>query len=226
MRADVERLVASMMDEGTVAMPAEIYRSATSWTLVTSCDGRPRGLAAHRPLPLPARRLRVVQIMATYLHPSLRGGLFAPLLLHGSAFAAARGLAPGRTLYFCTRTRNPAAFAAARLFNDVYPRLDCAAANQRMSPIAGAIARAAYGARISLDPSTFVLRDSYPDGSQFLVPARRRLSPVLQQAFARIDYTRNESLFLLARVPFWRLLALFWFHRLRLLAGEASVLVR
>jgi hypothetical protein len=217
-RQPVERFLGSIIDEGTVSMPPEVYREAGSWTVVTSCHGRILGFAAHRTLPTARRSLRVVQVMATFLDRSLRGGLFAPLLIHGWAFLSARGLAPGRRLYWCTRTRNPAAYAAARAFHHVLPRLNDPTANSQSSALAEQLARAAYGPQVSLDPDTFVLRDSYPSGSRFLPLETRPARPAspLRRAFAQLDYSGNETLFLLARVPYYALLLLFLLHRLRM----------
>lgn len=194
----VEAFLASYIAEGTVQLSPGAYRDATTWALALTGDDRIIGFAAQRLFEQDGAA--IIQIMATFLAPELRGQRMAAMLMQGSLFVRAWLRAPHRPIFWCTRTRVPAVYRAAARRNDVYPRLDAPEANRAVAGLARRIARTVYGDHTTLDPATFVLRNSYRTGSTFLPLCHHRPGPV-DQAFARaLNYDGNEAIFIMCRL--------------------------
>lgn len=193
----VNAFLATFLAEGTVRMSPAAYRGATMWALALD-DDEIVGFAAQRLCD--DGDAAIVQVMGTFLAPRLRGSLMASTLLQGKIFFKTWMRAPFRPIFWCTRTRIPAVYRTATLFNEIYPKFDDPFRNRAVWPRAVRIAHLVYGEHTSLEPDTFVLRNSYAPDSAFL-PLRHKRSTPVHDAFARVlDYDENEAIFIFCRL--------------------------
>ncbi len=199
-RLKIETFLEHYIPEGTVLMRPDVYRSASMWSVAYGERNSVLGFAAHRVVSLPG--CQVVQIMAAFLAPELRGTVFSSLLLQGQVFFKTWLRSPLTPIYWCTRTRIPAAYAAARRANEILPDLADPEKNRKNAIFARCLAAYVYGDHISLDPDTFVLRGSYPSGSKFVLlhQTRRKNSRFCQYFDRCIDYQKNESIFVMGQL--------------------------
>jgi hypothetical protein len=223
LRLKIEAFLERYIPEGTVLMGPDVYRSANMWSVAYGEQNSVLGFAAHRVVSLPG--CRVVQIMATFLAPELRGTIFSSLLLQGQIFFKTWLGAPLTPIYWCTRTRIPAAYAAARRANEILPDLADPEKNRKNAIFARCLAAYVYGDHISLEPDTFVLRGSYPSGSKFVfLHQERKKNSRFRQYFDRcLDYQQNEAIFVmgqLRKVGLVKFLTLIYLHRAAGLVGH------
>ena len=148
----VDAFLATFLAEGTVRMAPAAYHGATMWALALD-DDEIIGFAAQRLCD--DGGAAIIQVMGTFLAPRLRGSLMASTLLQGKIFLRTWMRAPFRPIFWCTRTRIPAVYRTATLFNDIYPKFDDPVRNRAMWVRAARIARLVYGDHTTLDPDTF-----------------------------------------------------------------------
>jgi hypothetical protein len=200
LRQNVARFLEEYMPEGSVVTSPTVFHTGCSWTVAVGEDEQVLGLAAQRVISNPD--FTAVVVRGTYLHPRLRGSALAPLLLHGHLAWLTWLSAPRKRVYWCTRTRNPAVYAASARHNDIYPKLDDPEANRAASTLAASLVRAAYGPHATLDPATFVLRGSFAAGAVFLPATFRREhpGPIRRYFMQHLDYERDDNLFIMSEV--------------------------
>lgn len=206
-KSSAHDLLSRTILEGSVDLPCSSYDTADSWTLAIEDRDRVVGFAAHRYIPTPVATY--VQVMGTFLDPSLRGHSVVSVI-NGAAPLQAFRNAPRLPVYLCTRTRNPAAYAAAVRFFEVYPKLD-PALNAPYGRFADGVARMVYGPQIEFDRENFRMRGSYPANARFLDHSANKGASGIRTFFkSAIDYSRNEAIFMMSRVSWKHQIALYF----------------
>jgi len=193
-----------LMPQGAVVTAPTVFHENCSWSVALAEDGSVVGLVAQRILKTDHCTVGIVR--GSYLEPELRGSRVT-LALQAHLMWLTWLERPLTPLYWCTRTRNPAAYAAAQALRGLYPRLDDEAANRTAAPAAEMVARLAYGPGATLDAPTFVLRGSFPAGT-IMLPLEATQAPPgpITDYFRRhLDYATDDNLFLMVRCG-WRVL--------------------
>lgn len=196
-KESAHELLRRTIHEGSVDLPLNAYDVADSWTLGLATDGKVVAFAAHKYFNTPVATF--VQVMGTFLDQHVRGRAIVPVI---NSIAPRRAFlkAPRIPVYLCSRTRNPAAYAAARRFFDVYPKLDVGQ-NERYGVFADGVARMIYGGHVNFDGTTFLMENSYPTESKFLEPISASRKSEIGRFFAdTVRYDANHAIFLMSRV--------------------------
>lgn len=200
-RQSAHELLSRTIAEGSVELPCDTYDAADSWTLALKDEQHVVGFAAHRYFATPVATY--VQVMGTFLDRTVRGRTVVPAINGLAPLQAFKG-APRVPVYLCTRTRNPAAYAAANRFFDVYPKIPSTSDSCKNAPygqFAEGVARMIYGAGIEFDRATFRMRGSYPSASRFLPHGPDKESSEIRCHFHNtINYASNEAIFMISRV--------------------------
>lgn len=201
-RAEIRRFIASYINEGTVVMSPDVYDSTHYWTVARDCDGKVLGFSAQNIFY--GKRYSTIQICATFLAPELRGRGFASLLIQGKPFFKALSAAPLKTIYWCMRTRVPAAYIAASRFHAISPSIGTRVENPELQAIGPQIVKRIYGSSAILDSKTFLLKNSYVNAVAFL-PLRKtsaKMKDVLEYFTQKISYAENEAIFVLSKLNY------------------------
>lgn len=181
--------------EGTVVLPETIYDNADIWTIAYNKNDQVIGFTAQKYFDF--NKYQVILSQSTYFAKELRKQKINLLLMQGYLIAKYFIKNPFKPLYFCSRTRVPAAFALMYKYNS-YPFLDSEENNIKCSLLAKKIAKQLYGTHIQFDDRTFLMTNSYPSSSVFYqLPYIPKANKLTEYFLKNINYNENECIFIM-----------------------------
>lgn len=186
--------------QGTVVMQPSVYDSASNWSILYgSSNQKILGFSAQKLFDF--GHFNVIQIMGTFLSESIRGKNLASVLMQGHLFSKVFFKNPFKQIYWCTRTRIPAAYAASIKHEMVLPCIKSIDNNLKYSRFSEFVVKTVYGQHVEFDQYTYKIRNSYYENSKFIeVPRMDKKSKITDYFMQHIDYKKNEAIFITSKI--------------------------
>ena len=193
----IHSFLSDNISNGTVLMPSTVYNNASRWAIAMNDDDHIVGFSAQKIFF--CKNYNIIQIMATFLSPEIKGKNFASILMQGGIFFNVWKKNILKPIFWCTRTRVPAVYAVAIKHNSLYPSLTDVDKNKKLYPVAKEVPETVYGSQIVLNEETYLIKNSYKESLAYLSLPKNYKNKISTFFEKNIDFEKNEAIFIVCR---------------------------